>query len=196
MGLEDSHYDVLEKIYNNRNNKDTIKSTAFKEDYHKEIRELDIDNYIEIHNDNDVSCNDVNLFETSSDDDWGFSMSVYSSNYDANKVYYSITEKGINAYEKHLETLEFNKRLLLASEKSADSAVRSARSSEKSADSAERSVQASEISANAAVRSAKAAEDSAKSAHKSNRISFASLIVSAIAIICSIVVPIVTLLIK
>lgn len=196
MGLEDSHYDILEKIYNNRDNKEAIKATAFNDDYCKEIRELDIDNYIEIHNDNDVSCNYVSMFESSSDDDWSFSMPVYSSNYDANKVHYSITEKGINAYEKHLETLEFNKRILLASEKSADSAVRSAQSSEKSADSAERSVQASEISANAAVRSANAAEDSAKSAHKSNRISFASLIVSAIAIICSIVVPIITLLNK
>lgn len=164
----------------------------FKDDYYKDIQELEADNYIKVHNDNYTSCNDVSMFESSSDDDWSFSMPVYTSNYDANKVHYSITEKGINAYEKHLETLEFNKRILLASEKSADSAVRSAQSSEKSADSAERSVQASEISANAAVRSAKAAEDSAESAHKSNRISFASLLVSAIAIICSIVIPIVT----
>lgn len=188
MELQDPHYDVLEKLYNNHDNKLGLNENSIGSNYYNEIRDLFINEYIAK---NDKNPPIGNQYVSNSDED------EYDAPYiNSDIIYYFLTDKGSRTYEKYFATLELNKRMLLASEKSAGSAERSAQASEKSADSAERSVHASEVSASAAIRSANAAEDSSKSAHKSNRISFASLIISAIAIICSIVVPIVTLLIK
>lgn len=169
MGLEDSHYAVLSTIYKHQNeiicrNIKGANSSLIDDKYLSELNYLSENRYIEPGN--EIEDKTTPFMRAVNETD----IRYYH--------FYTLTTKGQSALDNHYNSIELQKRAVLASEKSADSA--------------ERSVQASEISANAAVRSAKAAEDSAKSAHKSNRISFASLIVSAIAILCSIVIPIVT----
>lgn len=173
MELQDSHYEVLDTIYKHQNEiicRDIkgANSSLIDDKYLSELNYLSENHYIKPGNEIEDKTTPT-MRAVNEPDIWHY-------------CFYTLTSKGQSALDNHYNSIELQKRAVIASEKSADSA--------------ERSIQASEISANAAVRSAKAAEDSAKSAHKSNRISFASLIISAIAIICSIVVPIVTLLIK